>query len=188
MQKLITQNQHKISCSDTQLQSLNSKISTLEKDLLASISKWEKYEGLINNLNKDKNQMIEKIKYEQLLDEIQSMQREFNDIKQSKSTLVKQVQSMAQLEGDNQAKMDKLNDTIFEITKKYEQIRKENETMIFEIKSLKNVLEQKELIINELSNDKSEEQFKEGEIAKTIEKLRKDREALIIDNTTLHNE
>ena len=185
MQKFITQNQYKLSCSDTQLQSLGSKISSLEKELISSKGKWEQYEGLINSLKKEKTDMVERSKYDQLMEEIRSMQYEFNDIKNSKNSLAKQMQAMAQQEGDNSSKLSELNENLFAVTQKYERIKKEKEMVEIELKSINNVLQQKEIIISELSNEKTEEQTKAGEITKTIEKLRQDREALIKDNTTL---
>ena len=58
--------QHKLSCSTSEYEVIKTRADNLEREAIHVSNKCEQYENLINTLNIEKKDMVEKSKYESL--------------------------------------------------------------------------------------------------------------------------
>ena len=127
------------------------------------------------------------------------MQNEFNDIKYSlgKSAIISytyldkniriadQLRDMEAKEAQTNSKVNEMNQTIFELTSKCDQFSNKNDVQIAELRSLKNILKQKDTIIEDIGKDREVKYSEVNKLIDNIQKLGSDNEKLISDNTKI---
>mmetsp|Transcript_25212 Transcript_25212/g.22342 ORF Transcript_25212/g.22342 Transcript_25212/m.22342 type:complete len:242 (+) Transcript_25212:214-939(+) len=129
--------------------------------------------------------MVDRTKYNQLLDDRHQIYEEIKGIQVAKNMLTEQLQIVSQQEKGNEGKVGELNQKLLELSQQLEKTIKERDFSNMELKSVENIMRQKDSIIEELEHEKQDEGYKVSDQQKSVEKLREDREKLLQDNTTL---
>ena len=132
--------------------------------------------------------MVDKDKYDQLLEDQQHIYEEIKNIQEAKNMLTQQLQIVSQQEKGNESKVGELNQSLLNLSHQLEKSNKERDFANMELKSVQNIMKQKDSFIKELQQEKQSEVEKVKESQKSFDKFRNDREKLLEDNTTLIKE
>ena len=132
--------------------------------------------------------MVDKSKYEQLLEERHQVFEELKSIKYSKECLDQKFQLLNENEISSSSTIQSLSTRIAALQAKLTAAKEEKDLANVELKSLQNILRQKDALIEQIELEKSDQIAKIGEVGKQVEKLRFERQNLIADNNVLNEE
>lgn len=138
IKKNISQLEYKLGYGQDELQRVNIRLLGLEKEVIDRKNKCEQYEALIRRLNEDKDNMVDRNTYDQLLDEINQMQSDFESIKHSRDSLIEQINIVTHKEKGNETKLDELNQHLIQTINELDKIAKERDLAQMELKTLNN--------------------------------------------------
>ncbi|CAI2363837.1 unnamed protein product [Moneuplotes crassus] len=186
--KKISTLEHRLTSSEEDLQRTQDTLESIEREAIDFSKKNEQYESLIRKLNQEKEDMVDKGEYENLLAERHQIYLELNSIKHTKDDITQQLKLVTEAEKGNESKVNEISIKLTETLHKLETVVKEKDLANLEIKSLNNILAQKDSLIKEKEIEKSSSVSSAKDLENAIKKLRLDRENLIHDNTDLLKE